>query len=144
VLIPVLQQVGVLALRQPEAFVQRHSLDLLALACCVDRPVHLEETEHVLDLASMQGLEPAYLAAIFHNDPIPCIAIAEQRQPGPKDAVTQLQHPLPQPLLHFVRRSPLLERGLHKPQGLCKFVQQGLTLDLARGLVHALHRGLSG
>ena len=147
VLIPVLQQVGVLALRQPKALIQRHGLDLLALPRPVDHPVQRERTEHVLDLASMQGLEPAYLATVFKHEPIPGIAIPAQLQPGPEQAATQLQYPLPQPRLHCVRRSPLLEHGLHKPQNLPKFVRQGLRqrrLDLTRGVVHALHRGLSG
>jgi hypothetical protein len=43
----------------------------------------------------MQDIEPAHLAAIFQDDPIPCVAIAEQLQPGPEDASTQFQHPLP-------------------------------------------------
>jgi hypothetical protein len=42
----------------------------------------------------MQGIEPAHLAAIFQDDPIPCIAIAEQVQPGPEEASTQFQHSL--------------------------------------------------
>jgi hypothetical protein len=37
-LIPVLQQVRVLPLRQPETFIQWNRLDLLALACPIDRP----------------------------------------------------------------------------------------------------------
>ena len=78
------------------------------------------------------------------DDPIPGIAIAEQVQPGPIDAVTELGYPLPQPRLYVVRRLPLAKRGLHKPQDPLKFLEQGLTLDLARGVVHARYCGLSG
>ena len=92
----------------------------------------------------MQCLEPGHLTAILQDDPIPGIAIAAQVQPSPVDAVTELQNPLPQPLFHFVRRSPLLKSGLQKPQYPPKFLEQALTLDLARGVVRARRRGLSG
>jgi hypothetical protein len=143
-LIPILQQVGVLALRQLQTRVQRHRLDLLPLPGPVDRAHQLEQPEHVADLAPMQVTEPTHLAAILQHDPLPRIGVAEQIQPGLEHVVTQLQHPSPQSALHLVRRAPFIEGLLHKRQNLRKLVEQCLTVVLPDRVVHALHRGLLG
>ena len=103
------------------------------------RPAHVERLANPISLS-----EPAHLAPILQDDPIPGIAIAEQIQPGLEDASTQLQHPLPKPGLYLMGRAPFLVRLLDEHQDLRKLLCQRLTLDLTRRLVHASHRGLLG
>jgi hypothetical protein len=143
-LIPVLQQVGVLPRQQPETFIQRHRLDGLPRATPVDRAPELEQSKHMADLTPMQIGQPARCAAIVHAEPLPHIARAEQIQPALEDVVTELQHPLPQPLLHLMRRAPFIERALHKHQDGLELLHQGLAVDLTGRVGHALHRGLLG
>ena len=143
-LVPILQQIGKLALGQLQRPIKGDGSDFLSLAAAIDHPGQLERTERALVGSTLRLFQSSHLSPIAKHQYLPRVTIAVQPEERTQQSPAELQHPPPQAALDPVHRLLLPIALLEKIDDPSHFLEHLLAVDSTDAVVHAFHHGLRG
>ena len=143
-LVPILEQIGELAVGQLQTFIEGDRDNLLAFACTVDRSGQLERTERALIGPRLRLGQSSHLPPIAKPQHLPLVTVSVQPEERFQHPPTELQHPSPQASLDLVHRLLLAVGLVEKIDDLFHFLEHLLAVDSTGAVVHSLHHGLHG